>query len=213
MKLGVQVEGKSPDSIKEMAVKAFRSVGLKQIEVADVGSGKGNLIPFILPDVKSIATLDDSPPAYTDRKVNFLRSDLNKDWPVANDTFDFVFSLEVIEHVENPRHFMREFNRILKPGGYGFLSTPNNLNFFSRINFVLKGEHRYFKDLSYPAHITCLVKKDIERLLVENQLQKIGFYYNYDDVVPLLTIKIHLKAAAFSSSIGVLFRKPVSTIR
>ena len=39
--------------------------------------------------------------------------------------FDCVVFTEVIEHVENPIKFLREFWRILKPGGYLVLSTPN----------------------------------------------------------------------------------------
>lgn len=45
--------------------------------------------------------------------------------PFPNDTFDIVFSTEVIEHTPNPRQAVRELYRVLKPSGRLALSTPN----------------------------------------------------------------------------------------
>lgn len=39
--------------------------------------------------------------------------------------FDGVIAIEVIEHVENDVIFLQQINRILKPGGFFLLSTPN----------------------------------------------------------------------------------------
>jgi hypothetical protein len=44
-------------------------------------------------------------------KAEFLPTDLNDRWPLCNEASDFGFALEVIEHLENPRHFMREFTQ------------------------------------------------------------------------------------------------------
>jgi SAM-dependent methyltransferase len=38
--------------------------------------------------------------------------------------FDAVFCTEVLEHVSNPFEAIKEINRILKPGGYLFASSP-----------------------------------------------------------------------------------------
>lgn len=45
--------------------------------------------------------------------------------PFPSDYFDCVVFTEVIEHVENPIKYLKEFWRILKPGGFLILSTPN----------------------------------------------------------------------------------------
>lgn len=56
--------------------------------------------------------------------VEFRAGDIF-DMHFADDTFDCVVFLETIEHVYEPARFLREFHRILKPGGFLVLSTPN----------------------------------------------------------------------------------------
>jgi ubiquinone biosynthesis O-methyltransferase len=47
--------------------------------------------------------------------------------PFPDATFDVVLSTEVIEHVPDPALAVKEFARVLKPGGHLVLSTPNRL--------------------------------------------------------------------------------------
>lgn len=42
-----------------------------------------------------------------------------------DDSFDGVVSVEVIEHIENDDLFIQQINRVLKPGAWVYLSTPN----------------------------------------------------------------------------------------
>lgn len=46
------------------------------------------------------------------------------DLPFPDDSFDTVVSTEVLEHVPNPQRALREMHRVLKPGGFLILSTP-----------------------------------------------------------------------------------------
>jgi len=45
--------------------------------------------------------------------------------PFPPESFDCVIFLETIEHVDNPMQYLKEFFRILKPGGCVMISTPN----------------------------------------------------------------------------------------
>ena len=45
--------------------------------------------------------------------------------PISNDSVDILFSLAVVEHINNIDHFMSECFRVLKPNGIIYLSTPN----------------------------------------------------------------------------------------
>jgi SAM-dependent methyltransferase len=42
----------------------------------------------------------------------------------ADDSFDVLFCNHVMEHVPNDRAAMREFRRVLRPGGWGTVMTP-----------------------------------------------------------------------------------------
>ncbi len=46
---------------------------------------------------------------------------------LSDATFDVVLSYETLEHVPDPKAFVRELSRVLKPGGTLVLTTPNLL--------------------------------------------------------------------------------------
>jgi len=53
--------------------------------------------------------------------------------PFKANTFDYVISSEVVEHVSNPDKALRELYRVLKPGGILVLTTPNRFWYFALI--------------------------------------------------------------------------------
>lgn len=56
---------------------------------------------------------------------SFAVCDVIQGFPFSKAQFDYVFCLEVIEHVENPTLLLREIRRILKDEGTLILSVPN----------------------------------------------------------------------------------------
>jgi len=55
--------------------------------------------------------------------------DINEGTDFANDFFDYVFCVDVLEHLTNPFFVLNEINRILKKGGILVLSVPNPYHF------------------------------------------------------------------------------------
>lgn len=49
--------------------------------------------------------------------------------PFRNESFDYILSLQVLEHVQNVKHAIHEMARVLRPGGIAYISCENYLAF------------------------------------------------------------------------------------
>lgn len=71
----------------------------------------------------------------TMRELNFSTEKM----PYEEGFFQTVVAWGLLEHLENPFHFIRECHRVLMPGRYLILSMPNLLHIRSRLKFLLSG--------------------------------------------------------------------------
>lgn len=53
-------------------------------------------------------------------------------------SFDYVLSMQVIEHVHNPGNYIKEINRVLKEEGYLIISLPNIVQPISILSLLTK---------------------------------------------------------------------------
>src|SRR5262249_30737796 len=102
---------------------------------------------------------------------------LNQPLAMRDGSVDVLLSVEVIEHLENPRAVARDWFRLLKPGGRLFFTTPNADSWRSLVTLAVKGQPQEFTDENYPAHITALIGTDLRRILVEAGFHTIVFDY------------------------------------
>ncbi len=72
-------------------------------------------------------------------------ADLDRNLPFGDASFDAAVSVEGIEHLRDPTRFLEELGRVVKPGGALVLTTPNVLNWRSRVRFLFRGYHDYFR--------------------------------------------------------------------
>lgn len=77
----------------------------------------------------------------------------------ADGGFDVVSMVELIEHVEEPRSFLREARRLLRPGGCLYITTPNA---WSLNRWILASAWSVFAP---PDHITIFTARGLHRLL------------------------------------------------
>jgi SAM-dependent methyltransferase len=82
------------------------------------------------------------PTEYHPRRKGWTAVNLDHDLPFRSQTFDLVMMLEVVEHLADIPHILREIARVMKPGGVAILSTPNRLNVTSRLHYLLSGFYK-----------------------------------------------------------------------
>lgn len=65
--------------------------------------------------------------------------------PLASDRFDAIFSMDVLEHIPDDRLALREFYRVLKPGGRVFATVPAYQHLWSEHDIALMHHRRYIR--------------------------------------------------------------------
>ncbi|KTD21108.1 bifunctional 2-polyprenyl-6-hydroxyphenol methylase/3-demethylubiquinol 3-O-methyltransferase UbiG [Legionella londiniensis] len=99
--------------------------------VLDVGCGGGILCEALAQSGADVTGLDVEKDAIEAAKAHALRSGLSIQYvcqpleEYEEEPFDIVTCMEMLEHVKEPETVIQHCARLLKPGGYLFLSTIN----------------------------------------------------------------------------------------
>jgi 2-polyprenyl-3-methyl-5-hydroxy-6-metoxy-1,4-benzoquinol methylase len=117
--------------------------------------------------------------------VRFIAANLDGALPLDDASVDTAAAIEVVEHLENPRAFMRELVRVTKPGGWIVVTTPNQLSALSLLCLMTKGAFSAFQDGDYPAHRTALLEIDLRRIAGECGLEQVAVEYTRWGRLPL----------------------------
>lgn len=146
------ISRKSP---KALTIPGFHEVMEKFIKdqlgpgflgtILDAGAGEGAFSARLKNLGLNVVACDLTPEQFCLEKVECRQADLSQLIPWQDNALDAILFLEVTEHVDNILHLFKEANRVLKPGGQLFLSTPNILSFKSRFRFFFSG---YFYSFS-----------------------------------------------------------------
>ncbi len=126
------------------------ALGLPGKRFLDVPAGFGALSQRLLDAGKEVVAGDiDIEKCRLDRERRDLRLvcvDLNDPTlPLADGNFDVVTSVEGIEHLQSQWTFVRNVHRVLRPGGFFIVTTPNILNIRSRLRYLMEGRYEHFK--------------------------------------------------------------------
>ncbi|MFP3896185.1 MAG: methyltransferase domain-containing protein [Anaerolineales bacterium] len=123
--------------------------------------------------------------------------------PFATDSFDVVFSHEVLEHVENDTEAVREAYRVLRPGGRLVIFVPNRWYPFETHGVYWQGQYHFgniplvnylptaWRDHLCP-HVRAYTGRDVRALLEESPGRVVAHrrvFAGYDNIAarsPLL---------------------------
>jgi 2-polyprenyl-3-methyl-5-hydroxy-6-metoxy-1,4-benzoquinol methylase len=177
--------GRSADAITAMVGRAVACRCATGLVVVDVGCGRGDLFAVIGPRTRRYIGVDALRYPGLPPEVEFVAADLNGEViGIAGGIADVVAAVETIEHLENPRAFVRLLAQLLKPGGWLFVTTPNQRSLLSLASLMVKGEFAHFQGVHYPAHLTALLEVDLRRIAGESGLDDIRIEYSGSGRIP-----------------------------
>lgn len=134
-----------PDSTHRMRAQvADLIVGAGHRRVLDLPAGSGELSHMLLNKGLDVTAADLEPETFIVPGRACLKADMNSHLPFLDAQFDAIGCIEGIEHIENPHLFAREANRLLRPGGMLYITTPNVLSIRSRLGYLLRGYPNQF---------------------------------------------------------------------
>lgn len=133
--------GKNATKINNLIVRDIAN-NLKGIpsdyRILEISCGRGFLSKQLLDLGYNVTCTNfNSRPLFDDLKCDMV--DLNKGLPYPDNSFDAIICVEVVEHVPNVVSVLKEFKRALKKDGLCIITTPNILNLYSRLRFLLSG--------------------------------------------------------------------------
>ena len=130
-----------PDAY-ELALAAMENLAAG--DVLDVGAGAGYTSARLAERGHRVRAVDIHTEQFVPREIPCVKADLNGRLPFDDASFDGVLALEIIEHLEAPRAFLRELARVVRPGGTVVVSTPNITSLRSKLRFLWNSEFTLF---------------------------------------------------------------------
>jgi SAM-dependent methyltransferase len=157
--------------------------------VLDAPCGEGSVAQKMPPGY-SVFCVDIDEKYFKLKGVPFKKVDLNGRLPFDDGSFDYVVSIEGIEHLENPFSCIREFARVLKKGGRLIITTPNIMTIKSRTRFFFYGYHDFFRFITPDSdfrhgqpgyehqHINPMTFTELRYALMKAGLEVVGIHTN-----------------------------------
>lgn len=196
---------------KGIAIEYIKKILNKEDKILDIGCGAGYFLKqlfdngfykiygididdyLVFPEISKVA------------KMSFLDVSMEK-IPAQDNYFDLVTAFQVMEHLENPFHFIQETQRVLKTGGILMFSIPNSFNLKSRLKFLLYGNLvDYRKDNN---HIAFLTKDVFENTVLKYFTIENVFYFGMCiSHIPRFFAKFLQKSELFTAKVLFMLKK------
>jgi len=108
-------------------------------KVLDAPAGNGRLSVFMKDLGFEVYCTDIESRELPQLGFPFKQADLNQPLPYDDTSFDVVVCANALHRIANFRGALREFSRVLKPGGSLLISVNNYANIAKRLKFLLYG--------------------------------------------------------------------------
>jgi malonyl-CoA O-methyltransferase len=166
-----EIDGNPMVNLDEMVFSEEFTFNVKGKSIVDLGCGtgrhsiklaeRGGLVTAI--DISS-GMIEEALKKPDSEKVKFICHDLSLKLPVEEESFDFVISSLVLEHIKDLYHFFKEVKRVCKKRGNIFITAmhPSMMLLDVQANFKdpLTGEE--IRPKGYPNHMSDFINSIIK---------------------------------------------------
>ncbi len=189
--------------IKFRRKKVVRMVGRNK-RVLDLGCSLGNISKGLLANRNEVYGIDVAKESVDFCKKLGIKAKVHNveegKMPYKDDFFDVVVFSEVVEHLFNTDHAIREIYRVLKKGGYLIITTPNiaalnrRLKLFLGLNPGIDLGIESSGDERAIGHIRYFTFDSLKKLLRRNGLRVV---HMSSDVIMLNRLRMYEMAKIF----------------
>lgn len=176
------------------------------LRVLEIGSGRGSMLRWLLEQGTTAqgveidqALIDEGRAAHGDLPITHVTG---VTLPLPDASVDVVVSFDVFEHIPDSDAHLREVRRVLRPGGWYLLQTPNKWT-----NTVFETIRWRSFTAWRPIHCALHTAGQLERRFL-----RLGFSVAFDDV-PVMTDYFIGKVRRYLGGMGVAVLRLVNPDR
>lgn len=194
----------------------FRSViyaHLKpDMDILDLGAGAGIVNQMNFKGVvRKVCGVDVDPRVISNPMLDEGRIADAGGIPYPDNSFDLVFSDNVMEHIEEPAKVLSEVDRVLKPGGCFLFKTPNRNHYMPLIaRLTPHGFHQFVNRVrgrsavdTFPTRYRCNTPKHVRQFALQAGLL-------VEDIKLIEGRPEYLRITALTYIVGIIYERMVN---
>lgn len=182
--------------------------------VLDAGAGAGAFSSLLAERGYNVVAAGIRPDQFSG-KTPYVLCNCDQVLPFRDASVDGIVAIELIEHLEAPKAFVRDVARCLTLGGWFIATTPNVLSLASKVSFALRDVPIYFGSNEYETngHVSPISLIDLQRIGTRAGMSVEQVGYSVGKLpVPKLRHRVPLRhprfrTKAFGESLIVKMRK------